>query len=107
MEALRRFSNRETTVDQAKRVLDRMAANDQTDIPTMLNGGTSVDAVEADPRPWRVADRLGADELDRLLADWRNGVSKPALARAYGLSLSTIKRLVKKHRDEDTMAEMH
>ncbi|MET8850928.1 hypothetical protein [Amycolatopsis sp. NPDC004625] len=97
---LHRFSNRQTAVDQAKRVLERMAANDQTDLPTVLNGAASVDVAVAVRQPWRVADRLGADELDRLLADWRNGMSKPTLARTYGLSVSTIKRLVKKEQDQ-------
>jgi DNA invertase Pin-like site-specific DNA recombinase len=99
VELLRRFSNREMAVDQAKRVLERMAANDRTDIPTMLNGGTSVDAAGADPQPWRVADRLGADELDRLLADWRNGTAKTTLARRYGISLSSVKRILRRRRE--------
>lgn len=98
---LHRFSNRQTAVDQAKRILERMAANDQTDLPTVLNGAASVDVAVSARQPWRVADRLGADELDRLLADWRNGTSKPTLARRYGISLSSVKRILRQHREPE------
>jgi hypothetical protein len=46
-------------------------------------------------RRWRVADRLGSQVVGRLLADRRSGMTKPALAARYAISLSNVKRMLK------------
>jgi len=45
-------------------------------------------------RRWRVADRLGSQVVGQLLADNKSGMTKPALALRYGISLSSVKRMV-------------
>jgi hypothetical protein len=46
-------------------------------------------------RRWRVADRLGSQVVGQLLADRRSGMTKPALAARYAISLSSVKRMLK------------
>ena len=53
------------------------------------------------PRRWRLADRLGEQGLQALLADRRLGMGKRALAFRYDMSLSSVKRLLKSAHDAD------
>ena len=43
-------------------------------------------------------DRLSPEQIDQLLADYRAGTSlRPELAKQYGISISTLARLVRRH----------
>jgi hypothetical protein len=46
-------------------------------------------------RRWRISDRLGERVINELLADQRSGMTKPAIALRYGISLSSVKRLLR------------
>jgi hypothetical protein len=49
-------------------------------------------------RPWSVADRLGEEVVIDLIRDRRSGASHRALAERYGISLSSVKRVMRRHR---------
>ena len=46
-------------------------------------------------RPWRVTDRLTAQELDGLIDCYRMGTTSRELAQRYSLSRTTVKRLMR------------
>jgi hypothetical protein len=43
-----------------------------------------------------VMDRLGHQVISELLADRHAGATKPALAARYGISVSSVKRILKR-----------
>jgi hypothetical protein len=45
-------------------------------------------------RPWRLVDRLGEKIILDLLADSQAGATKQILAQRYGMSLSSVKRIL-------------
>jgi hypothetical protein len=47
-------------------------------------------------RPWPVVDRLGDETVQQLLRDRRSGMMQRALAKRYGISLSSVKRILRK-----------
>lgn len=49
------------------------------------------------PRRWRLVDRLGEQIIRDLLRDGRAGATQRALAERYGISLSSVKRIVRKN----------
>lgn len=42
-------------------------------------------------------DRLTADEVEQLLADYRAGILRRDLAEQYGISISSLARIVRRH----------
>ena len=82
MELVRRYSNRTD-------LLERLAE-------VRLDGHALTSAGRASG-VWRVRDRLTDDEVERLIADFLAGTSKRELAPQYGLSLSSVKNLLRKH----------
>jgi hypothetical protein len=46
-------------------------------------------------RPWPVTDRLGAATVQELLRDSRSGVMQRVLAERNGISLSSVKRILR------------
>jgi hypothetical protein len=48
-------------------------------------------------RRWRVIDR-GHQVISELLADRHAGATKPALAARHGISVSSVKRILKRER---------
>jgi hypothetical protein len=46
---------------------------------------------------WRVGDRLSEADTERLIAAFTAGTSKRKLAERYGISNSSVKRLVRRH----------
>jgi len=48
-------------------------------------------------RPWRVGDRLSEIDTERLIATFTAGTSKRKLAERYGISESSVKRLIRQH----------
>jgi hypothetical protein len=49
------------------------------------------------PGQWRVGDRLSQADTERLLAAFSAGTSKRKLAERYGISESSVKRLIRQH----------
>lgn len=50
------------------------------------------------PRRWRLVDRLGERNILELLRDSSTGTTHRGLAERYGISLSSVKRLLRRHR---------
>ncbi|HET6752332.1 MAG TPA: hypothetical protein VFH23_00085 [Jiangellaceae bacterium] len=48
-----------------------------------------------DRRPWPVVKRLGEQAIHELLVDRHSGTKQSDLALRYGISLSTVKRLLR------------
>ena len=59
-------------------------------------------SVQSDPpgESRRLVDRLSEDDARQLARDFRAGTPKWMLAERYGLSRSSVKRLLRKYRDE-------
>ena len=49
------------------------------------------------PSHWRVGDRLSETDIERLIAAFTAGTSKRKLAERYGISESSVKRLIRKN----------
>ncbi|MGH3459934.1 MAG: hypothetical protein ACRDP9_00535 [Kribbellaceae bacterium] len=49
------------------------------------------------PRRWRLVDRLADQDIQSLLFDNRSGLTQQVLAERYGISLSSVKRLLRKY----------
>jgi hypothetical protein len=69
-------------------VLRRIKERDRTDEP----GGV----VLQEGGPSRPSDRLSEADVSEIANRFRGGVSKLSLAEEYGMSLSTMKRLLRK-----------
>ncbi len=91
MEVIRRYSNRPDLLGPMIDVLGRIDAGDRTDEPgvcsTGRGGGSS-----------RPSDRLSEADVREIIGQFRAGVPKHRLAAEYGMSLSTLKRLLRRHR---------
>lgn len=48
-------------------------------------------------RPWRVDDRLNEADTEQLIAAFTSGTSKRKLAERYGISESSVKRLIRQY----------
>lgn len=46
-------------------------------------------------RPWRVRDRLSPADIDQLVESFKDGSTIPELVSCYGISLSSIKTLLR------------
>jgi hypothetical protein len=53
-----------------------------------------------DPPPrWRLTDRLGEQIIFQIVNDRRSGMTMLALAEHYGISVSSVKRILKRARN--------
>jgi len=52
-------------------------------------------------RRWRLVDRLGEQIIREILAQRQSGLAKRALADRYIISLSSVKRILKRGIDQD------
>jgi hypothetical protein len=57
----------------------------------------SVRSVGATRRTDLLEDRLSADDVDALVSAFTSGIPKLKLAEQYGISLSSVKRLLRLH----------
>jgi len=87
VEVLRRYSNRGDLVKSVQTVLRRIEEADQTDEPGVLSTGR-------DGGP--VRKRLSEADLAELVASFRAGTPKHELAARYGVSLSSVKRVLRR-----------
>jgi len=87
---MRRYSNRPDLLGPMLDVLRRIEEGDQADEPDGVRsqeGGL--------PRP---SDRLSEADMREIVTRFSSGVAKHRLAKEHGMSLSTIKRLLRKYR---------
>jgi len=78
-------------LDQAVRQLDKASAEPAPERASVRSSGR-VGRVHA------VADRLTAEQVAAIIQRFRAGRAKHVLADEYGISLSSVKRLVRAHR---------
>jgi len=57
----------------------------------------SVRSAPLSTRQWRIGDRLSEGDRERLVAAFTAGTSKRKLAECYGISESSVKRLIRQH----------
>ncbi len=57
----------------------------------------SVRSAPLSTRQWRMGDRLSERDRERLVAAFTAGTSKRKLAERYGITESSIKRLIRQH----------
>ncbi len=90
VEVIRRYSNRPDLLGPRLEVLRRIEAGDRGDEPggVASRGGGSL----------RPSDRLSEVDVREIIARFRAGEPKRLLAEEYGMSLSTMKRLLRKYR---------
>jgi uncharacterized protein (DUF433 family) len=72
-------------------VLRRTAEGDRTDAPGIQSTGSGGGSAS-------VRDRLSEADVREIVRRFRAGEPKHRLAAEYGMSLSTIKRLLRRHR---------
>jgi len=90
VELLRRYSNRPELLDRLLDVLRRIGEGGQEDEP----GGV----VSPERCLVRPSDRLSDAHVREIVTRFSAGVAKHKLAAEYGMSLSTMKRLLRRRR---------
>ncbi|MEV5413506.1 helix-turn-helix domain-containing protein [Thermopolyspora sp. NPDC052614] len=90
VDLLSAYSNRHDQIEGMEDVLCRIAANDQSGLPGQLPPGQP-------SRSRSVADRLSPADIESLVTRYRSGVKLKRLADDYGISISTVKRVLRKH----------
>lgn len=93
VELLRRYSNRSSLLGPMLDVLRRIEGGDQSE---ELRSG--VMARRGDDGLRRPSDRLSEMDVREIVSRFSAGVAKHRLAVDYGMSLSTMKRLLRRHR---------
>lgn len=97
MELVRHYSNRYELLDdldQAARRLARAVAADPGGEPVSVRSTGRVGRVLA------VRDRLSEADVRAIVEKFEAGTPKHQLAEMYGISLSSVKRLLRRHRTE-------
>jgi DNA-directed RNA polymerase specialized sigma24 family protein len=90
VEVLRRYSNRRDLVKSVQEVLRRIEEGDQADDPGVESTGRG----GRDVTP--VRERLGEDKFRELVECRRSGMLLQEIATRYGISLSSVKRVVRR-----------
>jgi len=91
VEVLRRYSNQKDLHEQLLAVLRRIEARDQEDEPGVRSTGRGGGLAP-------VQERLSDADVHEIITRFRAGTAKHRLAAEYGMSLSTMKRLLRRHR---------
>lgn len=90
------YSNRPDLASSLVKTLERLKrAQARTD-----DAPVSVRSTGRSERQWRVTDRLSDADVRTLVAAAEAGTPKWQLAERYGVSESSVKRLVRKHRKQ-------
>ena len=93
MELLRRYSNRDDLLKPLVSVLERI----NEDLPASQEEAQLVSADGPTPRAWHVSDRLSPTAVKTLVTSYRAGSTIRVLAEQYGISTSSVKRLLREH----------
>jgi hypothetical protein len=91
VEVLRRYSNRLDLLNPMLEVLRRIREGDQRDEPGVQSSGSGTGSAP-------VRDRLSEKDLSEIVDRFRAGIPKHKLATEYGMSQSTMKRLLRQRR---------
>ena len=91
MELLRRYSNREDLLKPLVSVLERI----NEDLPASQEEAQLVSADGPTSRAWHVSDRLLPTDVKTLGASYLAGSTIRVLAEQYGISTSSVKRLLR------------
>jgi hypothetical protein len=90
VELLTRYSNNPTLLNDLKNARQIVLAQNEDDEPEL--GGER----RANGRRWVVAQRLAADGVQAVLDGYRAGGTARELAERFGISESSVKRLVRR-----------
>jgi uncharacterized protein (DUF2235 family) len=93
VDLIRAYSNR-------RDVADALVSTVQQLRQAQAQGSGTTNSVRSTPlstRQWRVGDRLSEADTEHLVAAFTAGTSKRKLAERYGISESSVKRLVRQH----------
>jgi hypothetical protein len=95
VDLLTRYSNRPDLCDD----LQRLAEELRVEVARETAGAerVSVRSVQPEPKVRRVADRLSDEDIRAIVARFEQGSPKHILADEYGISLSSMKNLLKKN----------
>lgn len=91
MDLVRAYSKRPDLLDD----LDR-AARRQSEADHASGRPPDVSMSDRSTRPWRVCDRLTGDDIRMLVEQSQAGTPRHELAERYGISGSSIKRLLRR-----------
>lgn len=90
---MRRYLNRPDLVKQVQNLLQMVRDGDQTmapDVAAISPGGRN---------RWSVRTRLNQERVQELIALKQAGMTNAGLARQFGISESSVKRLMRYERD--------
>jgi DNA-directed RNA polymerase specialized sigma24 family protein len=93
VDVIRAYSKRPDVLedlDRAVRQLDKALAEPAPERASVRSSGR-VGHVQA------IADRLSAEQVAAIIQRFRAGTAKHVLADEYGISLSSVKRLLRRH----------
>jgi DNA invertase Pin-like site-specific DNA recombinase len=91
VELVRRYSNRADLQERLAQAYLRASERGQA------QGDHTITVSGRAPGSWRVRDRLKDEGEQQLIGEFLAGTSKQVLADRYTVSLSTVKRILKKH----------
>lgn len=92
MDLVRAYSKRADLCEELVRTLrnlERVLAADGS------SGPVSVRSSGRSSRDWRVSDRVSDSEVSMIVMAFSRGISKRELAEQYGISESSVKRLLR------------
>jgi hypothetical protein len=91
VEVMRRYSNRPDLLGPLLEVLRRIEDGDKRNEPGVCSTGRGGGSAP-------ILDRLSEADVRRIVDRFRAGTPKHRLATEYGIGLSSVKRLLRKHR---------
>ena|SRR2546421_631873 len=95
LDIIRHYSNRADLLDDLDRATHRL---EQANAANSAAERLSVRSTGRLNRKWAMQDRLGEAELRDIAESFRAGVSKCKLAERYGISVSSVKRILRLQR---------
>jgi len=97
---VRSYSNRQDVLHHLKTTVRVLAEPPADPDPEVLRSVRRESPGGQVPPPRPLAERLSSEEIQGLVAAFRSGTPKTKLADQYGISLSSVKRLLRKYRTE-------
>lgn len=91
---IRDYSKRPDVGDDLKRARYRLGKAVAADTQSKR---LSVASTGRKPRVWSMEERLSPETITAMIADYRAGSIGKEIAEKYGISLSSVRRLMRKH----------
>ena len=95
VDLVRAYSKRPDLCEELVRTIRNL---DRALSASALSGPASVCSTGRSPRNWRVSDRVSDSEASMIVLAFSRGTSKRELAERYGISESSVKRLLRRQR---------